>query len=196
MSDDHLIDFNRAGRITASVVAAILRCDMHNRSRKWAWRVITGREPIKPDTYDTARGRDHEEDALIDLQCELGIYCESGRFVPHPELDWLGASPDAIWMDHGGVLIPIEVKCPREQHIYIPDGYYAQIQTQMQCMKAPYSYFGSWVHDKDIYVQKVDLDAEWWTKNFPVLLEFYELYIKTDTEPPKSQRRSKKDGNG
>lgn len=188
MSDDHLLDFERAGRITASVVGAILRLDP-SHSRKWAWRVITGREPDRP-TFDTIRGNEHESDAIFGFECEHGILCECGRFVPHPTIEWLGASPDAI-VCVADVRIPVEAKCPRIIHGDIPPKYNAQLQTQMQCLQAPYGWFVSWTEADGIWALQVERDDAWWETNFPILAEFYELYVKPDVEPPRAARRKK-----
>lgn len=189
MSDEHLVDFRRAGSVTASVVAAILRCDANGRSRKWAWRVITGREPER-ESWDMARGQEHEPDAIFGFECEYGVFCLPGEYVPHPLYAWLGASPDAIVPVEPRIRIPVECKCPRELHKYIPDGYYAQLQTQMQCLRAPYGFFVSWC-EGEVWCKKVLRNDAWWTENFPVIKEFYELYVKPDVEPPKSPRRVK-----
>lgn len=188
MSDDHLLDFDRVGRITASVVGAILRLDP-GHSRKWAWRVITGREPDKQN-FDMRRGVEHEDDAIFGFECEHGILCEPGRFVPHPSIEWLGASPDAV-IPNGR--IPVESKCPRMLHSEIPPKYYAQIQTQIQCLSAPHGWFVSWTEADGVWTLQVERDDAWWETNFPILAEFYELYVKPDVEPPRAARR-KKDG--
>lgn len=188
MADDHLIDFERAGRITASIVSAILRLDP-SHSRKWAWRVVTGREPER-DSADMQRGREYEANAIASLECELGCFCDPGGFVPHPTLSWLGASPDAR-IDSNRV--PVEAKCPRILHGEIPAKYYAQLQTQIECCDAPYGYFASWVNDTPdgFWYLKVQRDAAWWANAKIELDHFYTEYILTDTEPPRAPRRVK-----
>src|ERR1700759_1548847 len=134
-----MTDLDRFGRITASVVPAILRSDQ-NHSAKWAWRVITGREPIKPAQWDQQRGLDHEEDAIAAVEVQLATLALPGRFVAHPTLLWLGASPDGFIVesicDASGDLIddfyiPIEAKCPRQLHAIVPPMYYDQMQVQL-----------------------------------------------------------------
>lgn len=196
MSDDHLIEFERAGRITASIVGAILRHDPYH-SRKWAWRVVTGREPEHEPGWDARRGLDHEEDAVETVEIEFGKLASPGRFVPHPAIGWLGGSPDAFLMESvpdldGLVEIPIECKCPRLVHAEIPAHYYDQVQVQIECCGVPHGYFVSWVNDRQ-QVWKVERDPKWWSENFPLLKEFYEEYIQKDVEPPRSKRRSKEE---
>src|SRR5262249_40513581 len=191
---NHLTDFERGGRITASLVGAILKHDPAH-SQKWAWRVITGREPEHDDfTGDLSRGNEHEPDAIEAAEIELGVFINEGRFVPHPTLDWLGASPDGFLIEcidttvKGRIQtvefeIPVECKCPRQIHVGVPLHYYDQVQCQLECCDAPYGYFVSWVQD-DQRVTKVPRDGEWWQTNEPILKAFYEQHILADVEPP------------
>lgn len=191
MSDDgHMTDFDRFGKITASVVAAILRSDP-TKSRKWAWRCITGREPIREPGPDCARGLEHEEDAVAAVEVELAALALPGRFMCHRDIDWLGASPDGFIFEHVGdaeFYIPIEAKCPRALHVEVPAWYYDQVQTQIEVCNCPYAYFVSWTEDYQKVI-KVERDPAWWERSYPELLAFYEEYVKPDIEPPKSPRR-------
>ncbi len=193
MTDDgHMTDFNRFGSITASVVAAILRVEGETRSRKWAWRVITGREKERPANWDQERGLDHEEDAIAHLEAELCELARPGRYVVHHNIPWLGASPDGFILESNRE-IPLEAKCPRKLHVAVPPMYYAQIQVQLECCDVPHGYFVSWVEDSETqFVQKVERDPVWWATNFPIIEAFYNDYVLPDIEPPKSERRTKK----
>lgn len=186
--DGHMHDFERFGKITASLVSAILRCDGETKSRKWAWRCITGREPEREPGWDMQRGLDHESDAVTALEIELGTLALPGRFVSHPVIPWLGASPDGF-VDEGR-LIPIECKCPRVLHVDITPSYYAQMQTQLECCDAPYGYFVSWTEEGS-FVKRVERSAEWWALAYPQLETFYRDHIERDVEPSKSPRRTK-----
>lgn len=199
VDDGHMHDFERFGKVTASLVGAILRAP-GAQSRKWAWRVITGREPEKAAWHDLERGIEHEGDAVNALEIELGLLASAGRFVPHPTIPWLGASPDGFVAENG-FQIPVECKCPRKLHDGLPPLYVGQVQTQTQCCQAPYAYFVSWVEDSDAqFVVKVMRDDAWWAENFPIIEAFYNDYVLPDIEPPKSPRRTKvkekKDGTG
>lgn len=187
MSGEHLLDPRRKGRITASVVGAILRLDK-GHSRKWAWRVITEREPFT-DGPDIQRGVEHEPDALMQFQIDHGALIQQVGFVPHPTLEWLGASPDGVIFEYRQK-VTLEAKCPRTLHSEVPAVYHAQMQTQMECCDAAYGYFLSWTYNGFCYI-KVERDAEWWKTAKPELEEFYELYVKPDVEPPRSARKPK-----
>ena len=204
MSDGHMTDLDRFGRITASVVPAILRSDP-NHSAKWAWRVITGREPIKPPQWDQQRGLDHEEDAIAAVEVQLATLAKPGRFVAHPTLLWLGASPDAFIEEivpypapmrgMRPLDIPIEAKCPRQLHAEVPVMYYDQMQVQLECCNVPYGLFVSWTEEGQ-WVKRVERSAEWWTLNKPILEAFYDNYVVPDIEPPRAARRKKEKVDG
>ena len=183
---DHLIDYDRAGKITASVVGAILRSDPYH-SCKWAWRVVTGREPFSEPGWDARRGLAHESDAIESLEIDFGRIVLDGSFRCHDRLPWLGASPDGFLVE-SGFSIPIECKCPRKLHSEIPPYYYDQVQTQLEVCDVPYGYFVSWTENGQ-WVTKVERDAEWWKRSFPILEEFYNEYVAKDVEPPRAARR-------
>lgn len=186
MSQDHILDFRRAGRITASIVGAILRLDT-GHSRKWAWRVVMGREPERTN-LDMQRGLEHEIDALLSFEVKHACLIEQVGFVPHPTIDWLGASPDGMIRENS-FRVTIEAKCPRILHGAVPPKYNAQMQTQMQCCDAAYGYFLSWTNSEFRYI-KVERDEKWWQEvALPELTEFYTLYVKPDVEPPRSPSR-------
>ena len=189
---DHLVDFDRYGRITASIVGAITRTDPYH-SRKYAWRVVMGLEPDKDPGKDALRGIEHEIDALSAIEIQTGELVYEGRFVSHPTIDWLGSSPDGfIKSTMYNRLVPVECKCPREFYPEIPRHYYEQLQTQMECLDSPEGMFVQWVSGK-VRIDLVVRDADWWNQTYPVLKDFYEQYVMTATEPPRSPRR-KKDG--
>lgn len=189
--DGHMTDFHRFGAITASVVSAILRVEGETRSRKWAFRVITGREKERPANWDQARGLDHEEDAIAHAEVQLCALARPGRYVAHHSIPFLGASPDGFIFEAERE-IPLEAKCPRKLHVAVPPMYYAQMQVQLECCDAPYGYFVSWVEDSEAqFMQRVERDAAWWVWAWPQLEEFHKLYIETDIEPPQSPRRKK-----
>lgn len=190
--DGHLTDFERFGRVTSSVASAILGHD--TKSAKWAWRTILGREPDKPVTPDMLRGIENEHNAVESLEIDLGVFTKPGGFIPHRDFKWLGASPDARFQV-GDLWIPVEAKCPRKLHTYVPLKYFHQIQVQLECMDAPYGYFVSWVEDSDAqFVTRVDRNEFWREHYLPKLHDFHRDYVVRDIEPPTAKRGSKLNG--
>lgn len=191
--DGHMLAFERFGIITASVVPAILRSEGCTQSRKWAYRVITGREKERPPGWDIQRGLDNEQNAIEAVEIELGLLATQGGFVLHPSLPWLGASPDSFLLIDD-LRIPVEAKCPRVLHSSVPPMYYDQMQTQLEVCDVPFGYYVSWVDDGQ-WVERVMRDAEWWRVNKPILEGFYRDFIERDIEPPTSSRRKKEKQN-
>lgn len=191
--DGHMLAFDRFGIITASVVPAILRSEGCTQSRKWAFRVITGREKERPPGWDIQRGLDNEQNAIEAVEIELGLLATQGGFVLHPSLSWLGASPDSFLLIDD-LRIPVEAKCPRVLHSSVPPMYYDQMQTQLEVCDVPFGYYVSWVEDGQ-WVEKVMRDSEWWRVNKPILEGFYRDFIERDIEPPTSSRRKKEKQN-
>ncbi len=179
-NDGHLLDFEREGRITASQVAAILGHDPYT-SRAKAWRRIMGKEPPSPPNSFMTHGIAHEEDALDAFQVETGIIISSGHFFPHPKIEWLGASPDGI-ISISGNLIPLEVKCPQNLPTLAPMHYWIQVQTQIECLNAPYGWFYAWTEEGS-FLEKITRDKLRWKIIEEELLSFYEKYILTGIEP-------------
>lgn len=190
--DGHMEAFARFGRVTSSVASAILGHD--TRSSKWAWRVITGREPDKPVTPDQLRGLENEHHAIESLEIDLGVLTKKGGFIAHPTLDWLGASPDAI-IHSGDLRIPVEAKCPRKLHTYVPLKYFHQLQVQCECLDAPFGYYVSWVEDSDAQFVVLVYRNELWREHYlPKLAAFHQDYVAADVEPPTAKRGSKLNG--
>lgn len=106
---------------------------------------------IKQKVYGTFKGNiftkwgQENEDQVRDRLC--GIIGENALdfgLLVHPELDWLGASPDGI-CERSGFMI--EIKCPMRRRIvpgHVPHHYYPQVQTQLEVCDLPAAYFVQW----------------------------------------------------
>jgi putative phage-type endonuclease len=79
-------------------------------------------------------GIEQEQFACIEYEASRNVFVERTGFWVHPEIQWLGVSPDRLVGDDG----LIEVKCPNTTtHLgylfenKIPSDYYKQIQCQL-----------------------------------------------------------------
>lgn len=107
---------DRCGCLTASAVSALY--DMkRDGSPKQAYydlidRLIAERVTgdVLPNFTSAAMqwGIDHEDEARIAYEAETGACTDLVGFIKHPDIDWLGASPDGLVDDDGLV----EIKCP------------------------------------------------------------------------------------
>lgn len=175
---NHLTDFNRAGRLTASYAAAALGLCKYSNRRK-CWRQLTGKEPKFEGNVYTQYGNDNEKNALATFEAQMGVILDKGRFVCHPTIEWLGGSPDSF-LD-GAI---VEVKCPQTIHSECPEHYKIQMMVQMACCNVAYGWFGSWTPDA-MMIQRVEFDAKWWDDYLlPGLDVFWNKYVLQDIEPP------------
>jgi putative phage-type endonuclease len=184
---NHLVDFDRAGRLTASQAAAALGLNP-NMCRAKLWRQIKGKEPAFEGNAFTRYGNANEAEALACFEARMGVLLEPGRFVPHPEFEWLGASPDGFVDD-----AIVEVKCPQKLHAECPEHYQVQMMVQMNCCEVTYGYFASWVPD-DMMIQEVHFRFDWWDEYIlPGLEIFWNKYVLKDIEPPRGKFIYKKE---
>jgi putative phage-type endonuclease len=177
----HLTHFDRARRLTGSQAAASLGMDKFTGRAK-LWRQITGREPRFEGNVFTQYGNDNEPIALATLEAKMGKLIDASKFVVHPEIKWLGASPDGFL--EGGI---VEVKCPQTIHAECPEHYLIQMHVQMACCGCDYGWFASWTPDA-IMVEKVTFDREWWDSLLlPGMDLFWNHYVANDIEPPRGR---------
>lgn len=133
----------RSGRITASLVGAILGLSPF-MSRKEAFKVFMGESKFKGNSA-TEWGNFNEAGAIKQFEMESGLSVSPAPFVPYGER--FGASPDGYVSD--GYLI--ECKCPyglrnggEFKSINEQPQYYAQIQLQLLCTCKTKCYFYQW----------------------------------------------------
>lgn len=75
----------------------------------------------------------YEEVASMFYQFKMGVDIHEFGLIPHPDIDFVGASPDGI----SNMGIMLEIKCPwkRKKTDTIPEQYYYQIQGQLEVCK-------------------------------------------------------------
>lgn len=185
----------RKNKITGSVVGAILGQspfmkpadvmrnmvrEYHGLPREFAGNVATD--------YGTA----NEQTATIALEMfHLSAPVVETGFHVHPDLEWLGASPDGLLREDGIV----EIKCPYGQRDKNPPvfksllempHYYAQTQIEMFCTGRKWVAFYQWSPNGDKY-EEFYLDQKWLDDNIPKLKAFYDSYL-IEREMPNAQR--------
>lgn len=82
-------------------------------------------------------GIDHEDEARSEYEAQTGAFVDLCGFIPHPTVDWLGASPDGLVGDDGLV----ELKCPYSTVVHlkrvaaktVPEEYRPQMLLQLIC---------------------------------------------------------------
>lgn len=145
----------RATRITASTASSVLRLsdieiglrdaglmDMDKRKKVGqvmpsfnsfakALRLKVGIEEREPGTVHMEHGVKYEDVIKAIYEKAHQITVHDFGLVPHPTLDWIGASPDGIRSD--GIMV--EIKCPYARDPKGPPKpqYWIQMQLQMFC---------------------------------------------------------------
>ena len=161
----------RQGRVTASIVGAILGISPH-MSAKDARKILNGTSEFQGNQA-TEWGVFNEEGAIAQFEMETGLSVKKASFVPFG--NWLGASPDGYVSD--GKLL--EVKCPfglrkggEFKSISEQPHYYAQMQIQMLCCNKKECWFYQWSPFGSM-TEIVERDNNYIDKIVPILKDFY-----------------------
>jgi len=164
----------RCGKVTASRIADVMARTRngYGASRaNYMAQLITERLTGKPvNGYTNAAmqwGTDTEPLAREMYMLETFATVEEVGFVPHPEIENAGASPDGLVGDDGLV----EIKCPNTAtHIdallneTIADKYLKQMQWQMACTGRKWCDFVSFdprlPEEMQLWIKRVERDDE------------------------------------
>jgi putative phage-type endonuclease len=135
--------YQRLGKVTASRVADLVGKTKTGysatRDNYMAQLVVERLTQTKADSYTNAAmqwGTDQEPFARAAYEAAQGVMVEEVGFVPHPTIEWAGASPDGLVGDDGLV----EIKCPNTATMIetllsqkVPGKYFTQMQFQLSC---------------------------------------------------------------
>ena len=133
----------RLGKVTASRVADVIAKTKTgystSRENYMAQLVVERLTQTKAESYTNAAmqwGTDQEPFARAAYEAAQGVMVEEVGFVPHPTIEWAGASPDGLVGDDGLV----EIKCPNTATMIealltkkVPQKYFTQMQFQLSC---------------------------------------------------------------
>lgn len=167
----------RIGRITGSRIGAVLGLDGAFKSRNAILQEMVREfygELEQESNPDLQRGIELEP--LI-LKQEIKGYKTSG-FIKHKKYDFLGATPDAWFMNNAGEKVCVEVKAPRSFKELSPS-YNAQMQLEMEVLDADVGLFtqGVMVGDKlKVFSTLVNRDKEFIERNLEALKKFMDDY--------------------
>jgi len=133
----------RLGKVTASRVADLMAKTKvgyaATRDNYMAQLVVERLTNTKADSFSSAAmqwGTDQEPFARAAYEAAQGVLVEEVGFVPHPRIEWAGASPDGLV----GLFGMCEIKCPNTATMIdtlltekVPAKYFGQMQMQMAC---------------------------------------------------------------
>ena len=168
----------RRGKITASLAAACLHLDPY-KSAKAAWREIMGIDPGYRPNRAMQWGITYECQARLDYEAEQGVFVETTGFWVHPELPWLGASPDGLCGADGLA----EIKCPLNARNRVPIHHRIQCLVQLAVTGRSWCDYYSWGVAGERFLRRVHRAG---IPGLLVRLEaFYRAYVLTGIEPPR-----------
>ncbi len=173
----------RKGRITASIVGAILGLSPY-MSRHDAMRTLVRAREGAPAEFTgnvaTEYGQGHEDGARIEYEMEYSATVKQVGFVPYE--DWAGVSPDGLIGERG----LLEIKCPysmRHEPSPVPfktieeqPHYLAQIQFQLFVTGREWCDFFQW-SPNGTSKERVWLDPQWVRDNIPRLRQFHAEFL-------------------
>ena len=172
-------DKARQGRVTGSIVGALLDCAPY-MSKDAAFRTVVRSMHNMPSEFmgniATEWGNANEALALAAYEMETGNDVVEAGFVPFD--NWLGDKPTG-YVDGDGLVM---VRCPfgiRKsmspvfKSLDVHPQYYAQIQIQLFCTDRDWCDFWQWTpHGRSI--ERVKYNPEWIAENIPALLAMWQ----------------------
>ena len=165
----------RLGKVTASRVADVIAKTKTgysaSRENYMTQLVLERITQTKSEGFTSAAmewGTDQEPFARAAYEAAQGVMVEEVGFVPHPTIEWAGASPDGLVGDDGCV----EIKCPNTATMIetllsqkVPGKYITQMQFQMACTGRKWCDYVSFdprmPAKAQMFVKRVDRDDEY-----------------------------------
>ena len=165
----------RLGKVTASRVADVIAKTKTgysaSRENYMAQLVVERLTQTKAESYTSAammHGVEQEPFARAAYEAAQGVMVEEVGFVPHPSIEWAGASPDGLVGEDGCV----EIKCPNTATMIetllsqkVPGKYITQMQFQMACTGRKWCDYVSFdprmPAKAQMFVRRVDRDDEY-----------------------------------
>lgn len=178
----------RRGRVTASMVGAILGVSPHG-NRETAMRRMVRDYLGLPSDFEgniaTSYGTRNEPGALIEYEMETGHKVQAVGFITRE--DWAGCSPDGLIGEDGG----LEAKCPFGKRKDVnPDfktikeqlHYYAQVQFSMWVTQRDWWSFFQW-SPTSYKLDAIARDDDWLDENLPKLRQFHAEFLDELKDP-------------
>lgn len=160
----------RLGRVTASRIADVMMKPTTAGYQNYRAQLVCERLTGVPTEGFTSAAMQHgietEPQARAMYTMHTGRAVDQVGFIPHPSLDWSGASPDGLVGETGLV----EIKCPQPaEHIRMLTGgaiqskYVLQMLWQMECTGRDWCDFVSFnpafPDDLQLHVDRVQKDS-------------------------------------
>jgi putative phage-type endonuclease len=172
----------RKNKLTSSDVDTVLGRNKYATSDEVLFRKCGVEKPFLGN-FATRHGQKYEDEA-IEHYCNMyNKKSYSFGLIPHPDISWLGGSPDDI--THDGIVI--EVKCPLHRKIImgeIPEHYLSQVLMNMEICNLNKAAFieyrpASMTDNNEMIfnVVHIDRDPNWIKSVHPILDAFWKAVV-------------------
>lgn len=129
----------------------------------------------------TAHGQKWEPYVAEKFCREYGYTHYEGGLLPHPEIPFLGGSPDGLLVNAEGECALLEIKCPLRRRItgVVPVYYMPQLQLLMSICDLEKAYFvefkpeDTWTPE-EFSVTVVPREPGWMETNLPIFKDFWD----------------------
>lgn len=136
----------RCGKITASQFKNVIRDDGEapqpaariGYMRALAFERLSGQPVHEISSRSLAWGKTHEATARTEFEIRRGVVTSQVDFIVHPDMPFVGCSPDGLIDDLAIGESGIEVKCPHSEAIHLrtwdfgmPSDHVPQVQGEM-----------------------------------------------------------------
>lgn len=166
--------------ITASDVATALGVNKYQSQNTLIKQKVFPSEKQKFTSAATSHGNKYEDEARLLFSERFKLETWEVGLFQHPDISWLGGSPDGIASD--GNLI--EIKCPvtREITHSIPEHYYPQVQICMEILNRPACYFIQYkpanaFQNGILDIKIIQRSKEWFKESYPKLNNFWKKIL-------------------
>ena len=177
----------RAGRVTGSRVGAILGLKDAYQSRDGVLREMVRQAFGAPREFTgnwlTEQGKDREEQVRAWYEATTGrLVLAAQEFVVHPNIPWLGVSPDGI-ADDVAVEIKAQTRMAKWSKLSDKPSYGAQVQLTLACTGLTSCDFVVAPFDGEPTIERVESDPEWLPSVLPELEAFHDEYQRIIADP-------------
>lgn len=186
----------RAGKVTASRIADLMAKTKSgyaaSRDNYMAQLVVEKFTGGKSESFSSTAmqwGTEQEPFARAAYEAREGVFVDEVGFIPHPNIEGAGASPDGL-VDADGL---VEIKCPNTATMIdvlingtVARKYYAQMQMQMACTErqwCDYAVFDPRMPESaQLFVKRIDRDVKFIAEMESEIIKFLiELEAKFET---------------
>lgn len=171
----------RIGKITGSRVGTILGLNPHQSASdvmREMVREAKGAEREFKGNAATQHGQKNEPYGRRYLEVQKGYKVDETGFITHPEIPFLGASPDGLVGFDGCIEIKTPYYAKKPYSLAEKPYYEAQCRLVMEVTGTEWCDFVCWIDDDHAHHERLVRDPNWLPSVLPKLQAFHEDYLR------------------